>query len=76
MNIKNNFIRMIREIIQDTLKKEKISQRKLCLRLNINRSNFCQFLKGQKTISIQKIEKILTFLNIKLKPEKRPGIIK
>ena len=64
----NNFASMIKEAIIGELNRRNISKRKCasdCGFLDDYR-HFNEYLKGQRGYPIEKIEKVLTYLNLKI----------
>lgn len=57
---------MIREKIISVLKDKNLVKKEIAKKCNIDDSNFDKFLKGKKTLSLEKIERVLKYLNIKL----------
>lgn len=56
---------MIKEKIIQALNKRGLSIRKMCIDLEIREASVSEFLSGKRlNISIDKLEKILMFLNI------------
>jgi len=45
------------------------SQRELCMKLNINRTTFGKFLKGEKSITIEPVERIFDELKLAIYSE-------
>ena len=58
---------MIREAILKALKEKKISQRKCAIDLGLDRANLNNYLKNRRSIPVDDIEKILMYLNLKIK---------
>ncbi len=59
---------MIREIIKKTIEQNGVSIRRFCLDNSLNYGNFNNYLKGGKTMSLEKIEQVLKLLNLKITP--------
>ena len=59
---------MIREIIKKTIEQNGVSIRRFCLENSLNYGNFNNYLKGGKTMSLEKIEQVLKLLNLKIAP--------
>lgn len=59
---------MIREIIKKTIEQNGVSIRRFCLENSLNYGNFNNFLKGGKTMSLEKIEQVLKLLYLKIIP--------
>ena len=59
---------MIREQIKKRMLELNINNNQLAEETKIDRSNLHNFVKGYKNISIPKLEKILKYLDLKLKP--------
>lgn len=60
---------MIRESISKQLKAKGLSQRKCALACNIDPSDLTAFLKTRRLISVEKIEAVLEFLELKIEPK-------
>lgn len=58
---------MIREAIIRKLKSLNLSQRKCAIDNGIVYQNFNQFLSGKRTLPLADIEKVLEYLNLKIK---------
>jgi hypothetical protein len=59
---------MIREAIKKTIEQNGVSIRRFCLENGLNYGNFNNFLRGGKTMSLEKIEHVLKLLCLKIVP--------
>jgi len=59
---------MIRETILLTLKSQGVSQRRCALDCEILPQNFNNFLRGKRPLPLEKLEKVMEYLKIKIKP--------
>jgi len=55
---------MIRQKIKSELKAQKLSQAKIANELNLNKGNFCSWLKGHREMPLRDIERIFQYLKI------------
>lgn len=62
------FAYMIRDAIKNRMKELKITQAKVADTLDLNKGNFSSFLKGNRPLPLEDIEKICEFLKLQLKP--------
>jgi transcriptional regulator with XRE-family HTH domain len=60
---------MIREAIKLRMKELKMSQNELCTQLGIAQPNLSAFLNNKRTIPLEDIEKICSYLRLVLKSE-------
>lgn len=60
---------MIRNIIKKTMKENKVSQQQLSDHIGISKQAISQYLLGRDKLSIENIEKILSFLKLEIKKE-------
>ena len=56
----------IRESIKGKLKKEKLSMYRLAVDNDIDKGNMINFLNGKCGISVNKLDKIFKYLNLKI----------
>lgn len=58
---------MIREAIKKRMKELKITQIQLKEELGINQGNFSSFIRGNRTLPLDDIERVCAFLKLELK---------
>jgi hypothetical protein len=58
---------MIRESIKKVIKEKGISVRRCAIDNNVDYSNFVGFLNGKRTFPLCKIERVLEYLELKIK---------
>lgn len=59
---------MIRDAIKNRMKELKITQTYIVESVGLNKGNFSSFLKGNRPLPLEDIEKICELLNLQLKP--------
>lgn len=62
------FACMIRDAIKNRMKELKITQTYIVEAVGLNKGNFSSFLKGNRPLPLEDIEKICELLKLQLKP--------
>lgn len=59
---------MVREVIKNRMEELGLTQAYIIRELELNKGNFSQFLKGNRTLPLADIERVCNLLNLVLKP--------
>lgn len=65
------FAYMIREAIKRRMKELNITQVRIIEDLGLNKGNFSSFLKGNRSLPLDDIEKVCEYIGLELKPKER-----